>query len=339
MKLIIFHFIISEKKNLFKNKKMNSFFNNSLMKLISPISDDVFILELGGKENELRDLIATILNISPSSVKGIRDSYGNYYTLSSAINNTHLTSEYSLFYFIVLKDSSPNSKISNSSSQITNIYNNYSDLSPKAKKEGFNMNNKKDPNEQIAFKLFNAKLLDENKFNILRQLIAEQNDEILELFKLYMNHGNDLKKLSIQINPILDDIYEYSQSNKSDESIQKKSNTINYNNYIDSIKGLINKNDMIIINKLLQENNEQILEALDDYSINNNKEKLLTNLNTIINVYRERYEKNNQNSSSKKEEKLIKKSEKIQKNLIEFYLFFIFLKKLLKRNFISIFKF
>ena len=201
------------------------------------------------------------------------------------------------------------------------------------------MNNKKDPNEQIAFKLFNAKLLDENKFNILRQLIAEQNDEILELFKLYMNHGNDLKKLSIQINPILDDIYEYSQSNKSDESIQKKSNTINYNNYIDSIKGLINKNDMIIINKLLQENNEQILEALDDYSINNNKEKLLTNLNTIINVYRERYEKNNQNSSSKKEEKLIKKSEKIQKNLIEFYLFFIFLKKLLKRNFISIFKF
>ena len=62
------------------------------------------------------------------------------------------------------------------------------------------MNNKKDPNEQIAFKLFNAKLLDENKFNILRQLIAEQNDEILELFKLYMNLGNDLKKLSIQIN-------------------------------------------------------------------------------------------------------------------------------------------
>ena len=146
-------------------------------------------------------------------------------------------------------------------------------------------------------------------------------------------------KISIQINPILDNIYEYSQSNKSDESIQKKSNTINYNNYIDSIKGLINKNDLIIINKLLKENNEQILEALDDYSINNNKEKLLTNLNTIINVYRERYKKNNQNYSSKKEEKLIKKSEKIQKNLIEFYLFFIFLKKLLKRNFISIVKF
>jgi len=146
-------------------------------------------------------------------------------------------------------------------------------------------------------------------------------------------------KISIQINPILDNIYEYSQSNKSNESIQKKSNTINYNNYIDSIKGLINKNDLIIINKLLKENNEQILEALDDYSINNNKEKLLINLNTIINVNRERYEKNNQNYSSKKEEKLIKKSEKIQKNLIEFYLFFIFLKKLLKRNFISIFKF
>ena len=294
---------------------MNSFFNNRLIKLISPISDDVFTLELGGNENELRDLIATILNVSPSCVKGIRDSYGNYYTLSSAINNNHLTSDYSSFYFIVLKDSSPNSKISTSSSQITNIYNNYSDSSPKGKKENSLINNKKDPNEQIAFKLFNAKLIDENKFNVLRQLIIEQNDEILELFKLYINHGKDLKKLVIQINPILDDIYE------SDENSQKK-NSINYNNYIDSIKDLINKNDLIIVNKLMQENNEQIYEALDDFSINNNKEKLLTNLNTIINVYRERIEKVKQNSSIKKEEKIIKKVEKIQK-------------KLLKKNFIS----
>ncbi len=294
---------------------MNSFFNNRLIKLISPISDDVFTLELGGNENELRDLIATILNISPSSVKGIRDSYGNYYTLSSAINNNHLTSDYSSFYFIVLKDSSPNSKISTSSSQITNIYNNYSDSSPKGKKENSLINNKKDPNEQIAFKLFNAKLIDENKFNVLRQLIIEQNDEILELFKLYINHGKDLKKLAIQINPILDDIYE------SDENSQKK-NSINYNNYIDSIKDLINKNDLIIVNKLMKENNEQIYEALDDFSINNNKEKLLTNLNTIINVYRERIEKVKQNSSTKKEEKIVKKVEKIQK-------------KLLKKNFLS----
>ena len=154
----------------------------------------------------------------------------------------------------------------------------------KEKKEDLKEKN----NEKIAFKLFNAKLIDENKFNVLRQLIIEQNDEILELFKLYINHGKDLKKLAIQINPILDDIYE------SDENSQKK-NSINYNNYIDSIKDLINKNDLIIVNKLMQENNEQIYEALDDFSINNNKEKLLTNLNTIINVYRERIEKVKQN--------------------------------------------
>jgi hypothetical protein len=30
------------------------------------------------------------------------------------------------------------------------------------------MNNKKAPNERIAFKLFNVKLLDENKFNVLK---------------------------------------------------------------------------------------------------------------------------------------------------------------------------
>ena len=41
------------------------------------------------------------------------------------------------------------------------------------------------------------------KINLIYKTIngkPKQNDEILELFKLYINLGNDLKKLSIQIN-------------------------------------------------------------------------------------------------------------------------------------------
>ena len=92
---------------------MNPFYNHRLIKLVSPINDEVFTIELGGKEDELKELIGTILNVSPSTIKGIRDCYGNYHTISSAIKNTQLTMEYSSFYSVVLnlKNLSPQNSI------------------------------------------------------------------------------------------------------------------------------------------------------------------------------------------------------------------------------------
>ena len=56
------------------------FYLNRIIKVISPFTFQTFKIELNGEENELRELLATILNINPNSIKGLRDSYNNYYT-------------------------------------------------------------------------------------------------------------------------------------------------------------------------------------------------------------------------------------------------------------------
>ena len=78
-----------------------------IIKIISPFTFQTFKIELNGEEEELRDLIATILGIHPNSIKGIRDSYNNYYTLSSAVKNPHINTNPNNYYTVVIKESNP----------------------------------------------------------------------------------------------------------------------------------------------------------------------------------------------------------------------------------------
>jgi hypothetical protein len=71
-----------------------------IIKLITPNNDSVNI-EISGNENELRDLISLIAGITPHDIKGIKDKYGNYYTLSFAINNYIINSEFSDVYYLI----------------------------------------------------------------------------------------------------------------------------------------------------------------------------------------------------------------------------------------------
>ena len=79
------------------------YFINRIIKLISPITCQTFKIELNGEENELRELLGTILEINPKSIKGLRDSYNNYYTLSSAVKNPHLNTDPYNYYTVVIK--------------------------------------------------------------------------------------------------------------------------------------------------------------------------------------------------------------------------------------------
>ena len=57
-----------------------------MIKLLLP--NNKFInIQISGDENELKDLLSTVIDVSPNQIKGIKDSEGNYFTLSSAIKN------------------------------------------------------------------------------------------------------------------------------------------------------------------------------------------------------------------------------------------------------------
>ena len=330
---------------------MNSFYVNRLIKIVSPINEEVFTIQLGGSEEELKELIGTILNINPQSIKGIRDSFGNYHTISSAIMNKNLTMGYSSYYFIVINN---NENSLNSSSHNTmileknnlNFYQNYNfgDRIPNIR---YKENSNNEQNEKIALTLFKENLIDKNKYEILKKMINEENEEILTLFKLYINHGKDIKKLSKQIIPILNDnkLNIKNNSNKIDEAIKNVNiNNMNVNhsdkyiNILNSIQNTFGYQDIEIdlLKKLLLCDNGYTIKAFEDYSLNNNQNLLKSSLDKILKNYSERFiekkdsqindnkiKKTEENLNSKKknsilkEKKLVKKGEKIQKKILK----------------------
>ena len=60
--------------------------NYRMIKLLLP-SGKLINIQLGGDDNEFKDLISAITDLSPSQIKGIKDSDGNYYTISSALKS------------------------------------------------------------------------------------------------------------------------------------------------------------------------------------------------------------------------------------------------------------
>ena len=49
------------------------------------------------------ELLGTILEINPKSIKGLRDSFNNYYTLSTALKNPLINTDPYNYYKVVIK--------------------------------------------------------------------------------------------------------------------------------------------------------------------------------------------------------------------------------------------
>ena len=335
---------------------MNNFFENRIIKLISPINNECFTIELSGDENELKELIATIINVPSSSIKGIKDSFDNYYTLSCAIKNPRLNSNFSSSYLIVINNnnlfndsySNKNQKkdlnysktqiIHNSNFNFPNVelnalknkndinINNNNNYNNNYNINNFNFNNNNlnlqtiNPNEKILLNLLENKLIDEKIYYKLREMLLEENEEILTLFKLYNNHKN-LKKLFHQLKPILEGIND-SARKKTTNQIERKDSggnyNISYNMILDSIENEINsKNDMALLRKLILCDNEQILKVMEMYEYDNNRKKLLNRLNYLLSKYRGRFSVPNNNIINPEELKLIKKVDKIETKILK----------------------
>ena len=61
--------------------------NKRLIKITCAAVNKTFEIELTKDENEVKMFIAKCINIPIEYIKGIKDVYNNYYTLSYAVNN------------------------------------------------------------------------------------------------------------------------------------------------------------------------------------------------------------------------------------------------------------
>lgn len=285
---------------------MNPYYENRLVKLISPINNEVFTLQLEGDETELKELIGAIINVSPTSIKGLRDCYGNYFTFSSAIHNSNLTSDYSSFYFIIIStqnQSSPNTIKKKTSLLSLNA------ISPIRKNtkepthmESPNQNvifqNSNDKFYQMADRLYEEKYIDDKQLSRIKQMLLDENDEIITLFSLSVKHGQDLKKLSKQIAPLLDNINK-NGSTQMMPTVSKKGSrrgstfqNLSMIGVLDTLEDQFeSKTDISLLKKLIMCDNEQIIKSMEQYESDNDIKKLVDALNRILNKYRGRFSK------------------------------------------------
>ena len=206
--------------------KNDIFYMNRIIKVISPFTFQTFKIELNGEEEELRDLLATILEINPHLIKGIKDSYNNYYTLSSAVKNPHINTNPYNYYTVVIKEPNqaniknipliksstynynflkgerirtlPNeNNINYHTNFLNNTYNFFEDNN-NFNEGNINMNNynyynniqvKSNLKEFLSFAddLYKKNYIDSNLLKRLKRLILENNGEILSIMSPYLN--------------------------------------------------------------------------------------------------------------------------------------------------------
>ena len=222
--------------NLNGNEKL---YMNRIIKLISPITCQTFKIELNGEEEEMRELLGTILEINPKSIKGLRDSFNNYYTISSAVKNPLLNTDPYNYYTVVIKGNGQNNNLKYikypslnlasrdqmSNSQI-NYEKNFENKTMNFFEEDDNYYTQNDMKYKtkdfldFSTELYKRNYIDKILKKRLKKLIKENNQEVISLIKPYINSKRSYDELVKKIKPVIS-----SSSEKSEKQNESKNNS------------------------------------------------------------------------------------------------------------------
>ena len=290
--------------------------NNKMIKIISQYSGESFNIELKGSEGSLKELLGTILNISPNEIKGIRDTYNNYYTLSSALKSKNIN-EYPNNYFSIITNNGinnnnnafsdinayninkshnyvnnnlfnnmylkPNHYINNSDIYYNNIrINNIQNYGYKNQKIHQYGNYFKQYNKEAYYNLINYlykyKYIKKHNYYKLRKCIEVNNADVLEILKPYIEFDNNYKKLINDLFPILN----LDLSINGNLNSKYKSENILYLDLLNSLKDNFTMENMKKLNYLLLIENMSIIQLFERYDKIRNKNDLIDGLYSLI---------------------------------------------------------
>ena len=290
--------------------------NNKMIKIISQYSGESFNIELKGSEGSLKELLGTILNISPNEIKGIRDTYNNYYTLSSALKSKNIN-EYPNNYFSIITNNGinnknnafsdinayninkshnyvnnnlfnnmylkPNHYINNSDIYYNNIrinnIQNYGYRNQKIHQYGnyFKQYNKEEYYNLINY-LYKYKYIKKHNYYKLRKCIEVNNADVLEILKPYIEFDNNYKKLINDLFPILN----LDLSINGNLNSKYQSENILYLDLLNSLKDNFTSENMKKLNYLLLIENMSIIQLFERYDKIRNKNDLIDGLYSLI---------------------------------------------------------
>ena len=292
------------------NNNNNIFYMNRIIKLISPLTCQTFKIELNGDENELRELLATILEINPKSIKGLRDSYNNYYTLSSAVKNPHINTDPYNYYTVVIdrnnslkylkfnslnipkKDRKNSYFISKDSDRHRNslINKSLNYFRIDEDEENTNKFNNYDYDKiedflQFAEDLHKKNYIDQSTERKLKKLIKENNDEVLSILNsfLLLKSHKTIDEFVKKIKPVIT-----SGEQKSDYMEETKQNSSSSSSSSQSKESKIKKS---IKNEKKSKKNNKNKHTKKDNNTNikklSNEEKILEDVK--LNFTKDKY--------------------------------------------------
>ena len=270
-------------------------YQNKLITIISPYTGEQIKIELSGEESEFRELVATLLNIDPSFIKGLKDSFGNYYTISSALKDPFIFSNGNNLFSLVLSITNNNF---NKYKNYTNAYN---------KNILYNINNNYHNRTEYNEIYGENRSIDYN-YNYKKKKKIN-----------YRKYSKLIKKLIPAINRNFreEEEYEFEQdSSYLDEwSLGQR---VKYQKILENIKSNFNKEQMNILRELLKMENIGIINFFKIYDKSKNKKDLLKNLKLLSKKYQKKLKNKifseNEEEEEEEEETITNSNNKGKKN-------------------------
>jgi hypothetical protein len=236
-------------------------YQNKLITIVSPYTGEHFKIELSGEEGEFRELMAALLNIDPSFIKGLKDSFGNYYTISCALKDPFIFANGNNLFSLVLNISNSNySKYKNYANSI---------------------------NKNLLYNI-NNNYHNRTEFNEI--YIGNRENKLMDNSYGYKNK-NKLRKYSTLIKKLIPAINrnfrekEYDSPNTSYLDEWSLGQHVKYQKTLEKLKNNFDKEYMNILRELLKMENITIINFFKIYEKTKDKKELIKNLKLLSKKY------------------------------------------------------
>ena len=267
-------------------------YQNKLITIISPYTGEQFKIELSGEEGEFRELLATLLNIDPSYIKGLKDTFGNYYTISCALKDPFIFANGNNVFSLVLNLSNSNynkyKHYSNSYNKnlLYNINNNYHNRTEYneiyiGNRENRNMDNNYDYKNKNKIRKYST---------LIKKLIPAINRNFKE-----------------------QDEFGYNQDSSYFDQ-WSTGQLVKYQKILEKMKKKIDKEQMNILKELLKMENITIINYFKIYEKSNDKKELLNNLKSLSKKYQKKLKNQKFSDSESESENEISNNNKNKKD-------------------------
>ncbi len=166
---------------------------NKRIKIFIPPNQFIKI-KISENENIFISKLSKILNIKPSQIKGLKDSKGNYFTLSSFLRKDNLERDYSDIYFeiILSKNIYNQNKIYEDNKETSLIPQNFTiqKIYKHSKTLSMDAINANEIQKFLSYllELLNSKQINESQFFELKKMINENNQQLITQFKFFLNN-------------------------------------------------------------------------------------------------------------------------------------------------------